>query len=138
MALNLNKSTSWNVGCWLHVIAFILFVFGIAKDSFAPIFWSVLISAIAIILSIIGFISRSVDAVIEFVYNGFLDLFGLRNEIKQRCPQAMKAKILAKKKDAVNVGIFGNSSNQIQTMNIHSNQGISNDLYVGQEIPLYN
>ncbi len=138
MALNLNKSDAWRKGCASDVVGFIILIISFNCSAWGWFLFGLFLIFIGIILNILGFVGRTIDVVCEFVYNGFLDLFGLRNEIKMRCPEAMKALIMSKRSNSVDVGIFNNASKQIQTMNIQSNSGVSNDLYVGQEIYLNN
>lgn len=64
-----------------------------------------------------------------------VDLIFIRDEVKKKCPQAFRAKILAKKRNAVDVGIFANGSLS-QHITIESEIGISDDIYRGQVIEL--
>ncbi len=76
-------------------------------------------------------------AVIEFVIDVFIDEESLQDEIEERYPEAFKLLIKEKKKTAVNVGIFDVCDDVIESnVEISSSEGVSNDLYVGQEIYL--
>ena len=68
--------------------------------------------------------------IIDFI----IDVFSIRKSVKTKCPVALKVKILEKKKNAVNVGIYGNNNVMIAKEEIISYEGVSPDIYKGQEI----
>lgn len=108
----------------------------------------VILAIIGILLIIIGAIwwtgaaaSATVDVVadlIEFTINKVVDAFSVKEEISRRCPHALKIQILAKKKTAVDVGIFNTESTMSQKVSINSNQGVSDSIQVGQIIYMNN
>lgn len=66
-----------------------------------------------------------------------LDEDSIKNEVRNQFPKALYLLIQEKKKKAVNVGIFGDNNYKIQnSIEISSNQGVSDSLYVGQKIYL--
>lgn len=84
-----------------------------------------------------GAVGGAAGAVIGFAVGFFLDEESLGNEVQVRYPEALKILIQKKKKNAVNVGIFGINDEEIETgIEISSSQGVSDNLYVGQEIYL--
>lgn len=55
------------------------------------------------------------------------------NDFKlEKCPSAVKAKILSKDTKKVSVGLFSNNGNQLESFEIEADRGVSNDIYVGQ------
>mgnify|MGYP004649631019 FL=1 len=55
---------------------------------------------------------------------------------RERALQAVKAQILEKKKNAVNVGIFDRTNEEVDRFQIEAKDGVDPDLRVGQMIPL--
>ena len=70
------------------------------------------------------------------IIDAFLDEDTVSEEVRNQCPEALK--ILIEKKDkAVNVGIFSDETTLIQDdVEIQTTKGVSDNLYVGQEIYL--
>lgn len=67
------------------------------------------------------------------IYNAIIDLFTIKQTVRQKCPAALRAKILEKRKNAVNVGIFEN--NKItHKITISSDLGVSSDINPGEII----
>lgn len=67
----------------------------------------------------------------------FIDENSIGDKIHARYPDALKLLIQEKKSNAVKVGIFGEYDKEIETgIEISSSQGVSDNLYVGQEIYL--
>lgn len=64
-----------------------------------------------------------------------VDILFIKEQVSQRAPNALRAQILEKKKNAVDVGIF-NGGQINQRLTINSDIGISNDIYKGQIIDL--
>ena len=119
--------TSPNIGYSIGTLLILLFVSG----------------AIAIWKSMVEAARRAAEAAgeaIEWVVNKFVDLFTLKNEVKRKCPNALKMLILEKKRNAVEVGIFNRQYAQKpdEVVNIETTEGISSDIVVGQEYVLTN
>ena len=72
------------------------------------------------------------------VVNEYLDKRALQKAVRQKAPNALKAKIYEMKSKAVKVGVFGEQNQELDTLEIQAERGISDDLRVGQEISLYN
>ena len=75
--------------------------------------------------------------VIQFfndVINSIIDIFSLRNSVKTKCPAAVKFKILEKKKNAVNVGIFNENNVMIAKEEAISYEGVSDEIHKAQII----
>lgn len=84
-----------------------------------------------------GAVGGAAGALIGFVIDVFLDEDSIGDEVHIRYPEAFKLLIQEKKSNAVKVGIFGEYDEEIETgVEIASSQGISENLYVGQEIYL--
>lgn len=82
---------------------------------------------------------KAIDAAIEYISEvvlSIIDLFTVKDEVRKKVPQALKAEILEKKKNAVSVGIFSNETDLSYNMTLSSDEGVSNDVYVGQVIYL--
>lgn len=56
---------------------------------------------------------------------------------REQALQAVKAMIKEKKKNAVSVGIFDRTNDEVGRFQIEAKNGVDPDLYVGQTIPLY-
>lgn len=54
----------------------------------------------------------------------------------EKCPSAIKAKILSKDTKKVSIGLFGNNETQLESFDIEAERGVSNDVYVGQVLSL--
>lgn len=89
----------------------------------------------SIIWGIIGGLIALVFA--EIVISVLLDELAIKDAVKQECPEALKAVIEKKKSDAISVGIFDKNYNKIESTTIRSEQGVSDSLFVGQEIYIY-
>lgn len=84
-----------------------------------------------------GLIGGATVTIIDFFIDVFLDEDSIGNEIHTHYPEALKLLIQEKKSNAVKVGIFGKNEEEIETgVEITSSQGVSDNLYVGQEIYL--
>lgn len=81
-------------------------------------------------------IGGAVGAVLSLTVYAILDAKTVREEVKRKCPSALKAEIMAKKENAVKVGIFENEDEVANTLEITSTKGVSENLYVGQVIYL--
>lgn len=88
--------------------------------------------------ALIGGAAGSVaGALISFVIDVFIDEDSIGNEVQIRYPDALKLLIQEKKSSAIKIGIFGENDREIEnSVEISSSQGISDHLYVGQEIYL--
>lgn len=74
---------------------------------------------------------------IAWVICKIIDETSLKDEVKIKYPNALKLLIKEKKKHAVNVGIFGENEDCIEdSVDITSDKGVSDELYVGQVILL--
>ena len=72
---------------------------------------------------------------IAWAIGKIIDADTLEDEVKIKYPNALKLLIKEKKKHAVNVGIFGENEDCIEdSVDITSDKGVSDELYVGQEI----
>ena len=58
----------------------------------------------------------------------------LRDDVKDKYPNAFKMLIKEKKKDAVKVGIFDKTNSHIEDIEMTSTKGVSNNLRQGQTI----
>ncbi|MCQ2225612.1 MAG: hypothetical protein MJZ14_07820 [Paludibacteraceae bacterium] len=103
--------------------------------------WTLFILFVSLVIGIVGLINwllglarRGIDAVVEIVYNGFLDLLGMREQISMRCPDAVKAVIKEKKQHAVDVGIYNSDGTEEQLR--FQADSISSDLRPGNVIYL--
>ena len=56
---------------------------------------------------------------------------------REQALQAWKAEIKEKKKNAVTVGIFDRTNDEVGRFQMEARNGVDPDLYVGQTIPLY-
>ena len=79
-------------------------------------------------------VEKEVLQFFEDIINDLIDLFSIRTSVRTKCPNALKVLILEKKKNAVNVGIFGNNNVMIAKEEIISSEGVSQDIYKGQII----
>ena len=71
------------------------------------------------------------------IIDAFLDEDTVSEEVRNQCPEALKILIEKKKDKAVNVGIFSDENTLIQDdVEIQTTKGVSDNLYVGQEIYL--
>lgn len=71
-----------------------------------------------------------------FIIGTLLDEDTVKEEVKKKCPEAIKILIEKKKKNAVNVGIFDSSRKIASGVEIQSDKGVSDRLRVGQIIYL--
>ena len=73
-----------------------------------------------------------------WMIGAFIDEFVLGDAVREQYPEAFKLMIKEKKKTAVNVGIFDVYDDTIESNVVfETEQGVSDALYVGQEIYLY-
>ena len=82
---------------------------------------------------VIGMVARIFLAVLIDV---FIDDNTIKDTVRIKCPEALKALIQKKKKNAIDVGIFNKQDQHICSLEIKSSQGVSNSLHVGQVINL--
>lgn len=77
-------------------------------------------------------------AAIGYAVGAFIDEVFLQDAVREQYPDAFKLLIKEKKKTAVNVGIFDEYDDTIEaSVSFETEQGVSDSLYVGQEIYLY-
>ncbi|MCR5568050.1 MAG: hypothetical protein K6G31_02120 [Paludibacteraceae bacterium] len=81
-------------------------------------------------------VGGSIGGTVGFLVGVFLDEDTIKDEVKVKYPDALKLMIEEKKKKAVNVGIFGDSGKIASGIEIQSEKGVSDNLYVGQTIYL--
>ena len=77
----------------------------------------------------VEFVGDLIDAVVS----GVIDLFTVKEQVKQKVPGAFKMIIQEKRKNSVDVGIFSKNNQPLSKMRIESNDGVSNELRLGQE-----
>lgn len=84
-----------------------------------------------------GLIGGAVGGAVGIFIATILDEDTVKKEVKLKYPEALKLMIEKKKQSAVDVGIFGSNENQIASgIEIQSEKGVSDNLYVGQVIYL--
>ncbi len=74
----------------------------------------------------------------EHVVNSdiFLDLLGIKKEIKRKCPSAFRAEILKRKNQSIYVGIFNDEDDMTDRITINATRGCDNSLQEGMSIAL--
>ena len=76
-------------------------------------------------------------SVCRLISDIFLDDTSVANQLHIKYPDALKLLIKKKKRNAINVGIFKDETNEIvPSLEITSEKGVSDNLYVGQVIYL--
>lgn len=95
------------------------------------------------IIAFIGAVGRGAKDVVEgvmelvdIIIEGIVDLFTIKSEINIKVPEALRAQILEKKKHAVKVGIYDTQDRISSQVSIVSEQGVSDEIYEGQELSL--
>lgn len=79
----------------------------------------------------------AVGGAIVWLVAAFIDEDSLRDSVHYKFPEAFKMLIKKKKKTAINVGIFTEEDETIESdLEIRSEEGVSDSLYVGQVIYL--
>lgn len=81
-----------------------------------------------------GAIGGATGAVLGAVVDWLIDDDSLSESIHEEYDDAFKLLIKQKKKDAVKVGIFDYDEDLIDDVEIQSQQGVSDSLYVGKVI----
>lgn len=78
------------------------------------------------------------EAAVKWVVYQFVDLFTLKNEVKRKCPKALKMEIMKRKENAVDVGIFNDqtTTSPSQFITIESTEGFSDEIREGQTYTL--
>ncbi|MBQ0058116.1 MAG: hypothetical protein KBT20_10715 [Bacteroidales bacterium] len=66
-----------------------------------------------------------------------LDEATLKDEVRTQCPEAFVIEIKKKKKNALKCGIFDEEEDSLGDIEFESEEGVSDDLYEGQRIYLY-
>lgn len=83
------------------------------------------------------FIGGTVAALVSLAVDVFLDEKEVRENVRKKCPEALKAVIQEKKKNAIKVGIYKNNDREISSeMEITTSKGVSDNLHVGKIIML--
>ena len=84
-----------------------------------------------------GLFGGAVGGAIGWTIGKIIDATTLEDEVKRKYPNALKILIREKKKNAVNVGIFGEYEECIEkSVDITSDKGVSDELHEGQVILL--
>ncbi len=84
-----------------------------------------------------GAVGGAAGALIGFAIDVFLDEDSLSDEVTNHYPDAFKLLIEEKKRNAIQVGIFDEEDEIIESnVEITSDEGVADDLYVGQVIYL--
>lgn len=137
----MDSSGYFKSGCWTLVVAFAVFSIACvgAADDFG--LFAVLLSLIflAVIIAVIFWIVGAAKAVKETyvaVRDTIIDIFTVKREIKQKCPEALKAMILEKKKHSINVGVFNYENTMYEKVEISGPGVVNDDIYEGQTIIL--
>lgn len=145
-----NATKTSKGGCFASIICAILTYEGMAEanstwDALNIAFVGAIVIIICLCISAFGAVwfagaaaGEAVEALVEYTINKVIDIFSVKEEIKMRCPSALKAQIVQKKSNAVDVGIYNNSSTMTSKITIKSDEGVSGDLRVGQVIYLNN
>ena len=118
-------------------IPFFGIAFGLISDDFSTAALVLTLVFFVILAAIIAWLWGTAKAVKEIYVvtkAALIDLFTIKREIKVRCPNALKAEILEKSKNAVNVGIFDQNDEMTTKMNIIGEGVVSDDIYVGKVI----
>jgi hypothetical protein len=133
---------NWTTG-WLSIVA--LWALAYTDHAFAQLLligWaaiSFLLWLIFVILTHVGRFGRevykAVKHVIKTFVNSIINLFTIRNEVSRKCPAALKAKIIEKKKNAVKVGIWGNNNTKTE-LTIESPEGVADEVHRGETITI--
>ncbi len=85
-----------------------------------------------------GAAGAAAGAAIAYVIDKVITAYSVKETVREKCPNALKAIIMEKKENAVNVGIFDYNDQMSECIEIKSSKGVSNSLQVGQEIYMYN
>ena len=146
----MNSSGHFRAGCLTIAITFgliifsgILFQMSNSYDSFSDFLGMAFVSTglllTGIIVALIFWIVGTGKAVKEFYVitrDAMIDIFTVRREVKQKCPYALKAMIMERRTNAVQVGVFDYSDKVTEKLTISCDGAVNNDLYVGQVINL--
>lgn len=81
-------------------------------------------------------IYQGVKELIVEIKNYVVSLFTIKSIAKEKCPAALRAEILRKKTNAVDVGIFNSKNNMTEKITINAEMGFSDDVKVGETIVL--
>ncbi len=129
----MNSTGNFRVGCWIIALALLSFIILLASSpsldlgTFIGIFTLIIIAVIiAIIYWTIG-TAKAVKEICVYTRDAIIGLFTVKREIKQKCPDALKALILEKKKHSVSVGIFEESNTKMTEKITISGDGIVDD-----------
>ena len=115
-------------------------------NSFALFILSFIAFAIAAIIAIVRAVKATAEVageVIEFAFDlieavvtGIIDVFTVKEQVRQKVPAAFKMLIQEKKHNAIKVGIFNDVGAPICPMTIEGD-GVGDDIRVGQTIYMY-
>ena len=135
----------------LSTLFFFLYIFCCCIQSYDLTGLWIILWLLCLIIAIAAAIYKATKATVEAVGNGIrfigdlvetvvsviIDLLTIKDEVRQKVPNAFKILIQKKKANAVNVGIFDKQNTPICPMNIEGS-GVQDELHVGQTIYLYN
>lgn len=107
----------WLIGFIISVIMFIV---------------SLVIAATKATIKVAKDVGEAIGDLIVEVVNGIVDFFTIKEEVKQKVPNAFKIMIKEKRKNAVNVRIFNRQNTPIGQMEISSAEGVDDKIQVGQ------
>lgn len=79
---------------------------------------------------------EKVTIIVVNVAKEIVDTLFIKKHVKQRYHNALRAYILSKKKNAVDIGIFTNGKIS-DRITINASQGVTNNIYQGQIIDIY-
>lgn len=70
------------------------------------------------------------------IKNYVVSLLSIRSIAKEKCPAALRAEILRKKNNAVDVGIYNSKNSMTEKITINADMGFSDDVKTGETIVL--
>lgn len=138
----MNSSDHFKAGCGVLIFAALIFCMAcicVNSIDFATWCFIFFIIIVAVIIAIIFWAAsayKKTEEILVYIGNAVIDIFTIKKEVKQKCPAALKAVILEKKKQSVNVGIYDNSNSMIEKMNISCNASVTDNIYAGQVIQM--
>lgn len=137
----MNSSGYFKSGCWIIAVPMIISSIALCAgaDDFVSVFLMLGLIVFALLIALIFWLFGTVKAVKETyvaVRDAIIDIFTVKREIRQKCPEALKAMILEKKKNSVKVGVFDYKDKMYETVTISGNGTVNADIYEGLTITL--
>lgn len=80
---------------------------------------------------------EAIDNAIDFIFDVILciiDIFTVKEKVREKVPNALKVMILEKKNNSISVGIFPTESNMTTKMTLSSEEGVAEEIYENQVI----